>query len=81
MTLYQKMIIQFQINMKKRRLKLDWTQKDLADKVGVSVPAISMIESGDRNPSLELAVKIGQALGAKVPLSLMEVKDNGKAEA
>ena len=45
---------------------------DLAEKVGVSVSAISKIKRRQRKPSLELAEKIAEALG----VSLDELNKN-----
>ncbi len=49
-------------SIKERRKKLGWTQKELAEKSGVSQSAITKIEKGDMNPSYTLAVKIFKAL-------------------
>lgn len=51
------------MELKEKREKKGYTQQRLADAVGVTQTAISLIESGDRNPSIPLAKKIGQALG------------------
>ncbi|EDY35072.1 CBS domain pair protein [Aciduliprofundum boonei T469] len=49
-------------SIKERRKRLGWTQKELAERSGVSQSAITKIEKGDMNPSYTLAVKIFNAL-------------------
>ena len=47
------------------RKKLNVTQGDLADTVGVTRQTINALEQGRYNPSLELAYKITKALKKK----------------
>lgn len=49
--------------MKAARAGKDLSQAELADKVGVSRQTISAIEKGNYNPSVNLCIKICQALG------------------
>ena len=42
------------------------TQQQLADAVGLTQPAISLIESDRRNLRLDVAAKIAKALGVSV---------------
>ena len=42
------------------------TQAELAEKVGVTQGAISMIENGDRSPSLEVLIKLASVLNCKL---------------
>lgn len=42
---------------------LDMTQKDLAEKVGVTRQTISAIEKGDYNPTINLCIQICKVLG------------------
>jgi putative transcriptional regulator len=52
-----------------RRLLFDageMTQKDLAEKVGVSRQTIVAIEAGKYAPSLELAFQIAEAFGVPI---------------
>lgn len=49
----------------KYREKRKLSQSDLASMVGVSREYISMIETGNRNPSVAVAKKIGEALEFK----------------
>ncbi len=49
-------------SIKERRKKLGWTQKELAERSGVSQSAIAKIERGKMEPSYSMAVKIFNAL-------------------
>ena len=54
--------------MKNKRIKIarlekDMNQQQLADAVGVTRQTISMIESGNYNPTLNLCIAICRALG------------------
>ena len=49
--------------IKRERLGLSITQRELAEKVGVGVPHISKIEAGRENPSDELLARIASVLG------------------
>ena len=48
------------------RKKLNITQEELAEAVGVTRQTILVLEQGKYNPSLRLAYKISRALNAKV---------------
>jgi len=55
----------------KNRLKVlraehNWTQEELAQRVGVSRQAINAIETGKYDPSLPLAIKLGRLFGKQV---------------
>ncbi len=55
----------------KNRLKVlraehNWTQEELAQRVGVSRQAINAIETGKYDPSLPLAIKLGKLFGKPV---------------
>lgn len=54
-------------NIRKLRFNADeMTQKDLADKVGVSRQTIVAIEKGKYSPSLELAFKIAKVFNTPI---------------
>ena len=61
------------------------TPTDLSKSAGISVPYASQILSGERKPSLKLAVKIydatGQAFGALHGLSSKEIEGARKVAA
>lgn len=48
------------------RAERDWTQEDLASKVGISRQAVISIEKYKYTPSLELAFKIAETFGVSI---------------
>lgn len=48
------------------RAQLDWTQADLADKLGVSRQTVNAIETEKYDPSLPLAFKIAKVFHRSV---------------
>jgi putative transcriptional regulator len=52
--------------IKEHRARLDLTQEDLANKVGVRRETIVFLEKGKYNPSLRLAHDIAVALGVRI---------------
>lgn len=56
------------INMINRRKKLGLTQKEVAKRVGIARTTYTNIELGDKNPSLQVALRIKEAL---------EIEDDG----
>jgi putative transcriptional regulator len=46
--------------LKVLRAERDWSQADLADRLGVSRQTINSIETGRYDPSLPLALRIGR---------------------
>lgn len=55
-----------QNNIKEWRQKFNFTQQELADKVGVRRETIIFLEQGKYNPSLKLAMDISKILKIKV---------------
>ncbi|MBD8088102.1 helix-turn-helix transcriptional regulator [Limosilactobacillus sp. c11Ua_112_M] len=51
------------LRMKAARAGKDLSQQELANQVGVSRQTISAIEKGNYNPSVDLCIRICQALG------------------
>jgi putative transcriptional regulator len=49
--------------LKEIRLTKKLTQHDVADKVGIERAYYTMIETGNRNPSVEVAKSIAKTLG------------------
>jgi putative transcriptional regulator len=45
------------------RAERDWSQADLAERLSVSRQTINSIETGKYDPSLPLALRIGQLFG------------------
>ena len=69
------------VRMKQRRTELGFKQADLAQMVGVARQTISLIESGEFNPSIKLCVAICRAL--KVTLNDLfweEIEEKEEAE-
>jgi transcriptional regulator with XRE-family HTH domain len=55
-----------------RRVELGWTQKKLADRVGLHQESIARIENGGTIPRLDTVLKLALALGMKLSLHGME---------
>lgn len=49
--------------IKKERLALGLTQRELADAIGITVPYMSKIEAGKETPTEEKIVKVAEVLG------------------
>jgi len=52
--------------LKALRAERDWSQADLAEKLGVSRQTVNAIETGKYDPSLPLAFKIAEVFGKKI---------------
>lgn len=52
--------------IKEFRARFDYTQEDLAKKVGVRRETIVFLEKGKYNPSLKLAYDVAKALDSKI---------------
>ncbi len=57
------LLTRFAGNVRRLRAKKKLSQKALADKVGISVSYVSMLERGQRSPPLETIEKMARALG------------------
>ncbi|HSN92869.1 MAG TPA: helix-turn-helix transcriptional regulator [Anaeromyxobacteraceae bacterium] len=57
------LLTRFAGNVRRLRAKKRLSQKALADKVGISVSYVSMLERGQRSPPLETVEKMAKALG------------------
>ena len=53
------------------RLKLNWTQSELAKSAGISLPSLVRLESGNGNPSLTVLLSLLKALGQADGLELV----------
>ena len=65
-------------NELKNRLKVlraerDWRQKDLAQRLEVSLQSVNAIETGKYNPSLPLAFRIADVFG--LPIEQIFLRD------
>jgi transcriptional regulator with XRE-family HTH domain len=64
------LLTRFAANVRKLRAKKSLSQKALADKIGISVSYVSMLERGQRSPPLETIEKMAKALGV-TPANLL----------
>lgn len=53
-----------------KRTELGLTQKDLAEQVGVTPPAINRFEKGEKSPSVDTLLKLAKALGVSTDFLL-----------
>jgi len=53
-------------NIRELRTKLNLTQEELAQRVGVRRETIVFLEQGKYNPSLKLAHDVSQSLGSEI---------------
>lgn len=51
------------LKLKAARAAMDFSQQELAERVGVSRQTISAIEKGDYNPTINLCIAICKTLG------------------
>lgn len=61
--------------LKVLRAERDWSQGDLADRLGVSRQSVNAIETGKYDPSLPLAFRIARLFG----LPVEQIFDDGAA--
>lgn len=54
------------VRIKEYRSKLNITQKDLANQLGVAISTVSMYENGERAPSDTVKVKLAEIFGTSV---------------
>lgn len=59
-------------NIRKIRKDFGWTQADLAEKSGISVPFMTQIELGRKSASLEVIQSIASALNVSYQQLFME---------
>ncbi len=59
-------------NIRKIRKDFGWTQADLAEKSGISVPFMTQIELGRKSASLEVIQNIASALNVSYQQLFME---------
>ena len=52
--------------LKVLRAERDWSQADLAERLGVSRQSVNAIETGKYDPSLPLAFKIAKVFGLAI---------------
>jgi transcriptional regulator with XRE-family HTH domain len=62
------------------RLRAGLSQDDLADRMDVSTPYISMLESGNRYPSIEMLIRIAVALEVRPGAMLDRIAEDFTAD-
>ena len=66
-------------NLEEIRKKSNYTQEELADKLGVSHQTINSLENGKYNPSIQLAFKLAKFFNLSIEsLFIFEEVENGK---
>jgi len=65
--------------LKVHRARMDWTQEELARRVGVTRKTINTIENGVFIPSTVLALKLARAFSVRVE-DLFQLPDESLAE-
>lgn len=65
----------FATNVKKLRFLREWNQKIVAEKLGISVPAYSKIESGVTDPSLSRVEQIAKIYNVRPETLLVPIDD------
>jgi putative transcriptional regulator len=53
-------------DLRERRAEREWSQSDLAERLGVSRQTINAIETGKYDPSLELAFRIAKLFKVRI---------------
>lgn len=53
-------------NIRKLRLEHEWTQEELADRLGVSRSALSNYESELREPAIDLLIKLADVFNTTI---------------
>jgi transcriptional regulator with XRE-family HTH domain len=63
----------FTANVRRRRLTLGLTQLQVAEELGISQPSYAAIETGRRNPGLDVVEKVAKALDCEAADLLVPV--------
>ena len=65
------------LKMKFRRIELNMSQTELAQRAGVTRQTIGLIEAGEFNPSIKLCIAICKALDTTLDQLFWEDEDDG----
>ena len=76
----QEELLMRNLKMKFRRIELNMSQTELAQKAGVTRQTIGLIEAGEFNPSIKLCNAICRALGVTLNDLFWEEEDNDNTE-
>jgi transcriptional regulator with XRE-family HTH domain len=68
----RQILIDFGNRVRKERIKLDWSQEELAERAGVHRTYIGMIERAEKNATLDSISKIAKALNIRPDLLLKD---------
>ena len=68
------------IDLAARRREQKLTQAELGDKVGIAQRTIAAYESGERRPSIEVAMRLGEVLGFPWAELYEDAENSGKEE-
>ena len=68
------------LKMKFRRIELNISQTELAQRAGATRQTIGLIEAGEFNPSLKLCIAICKALGVTLNDLFWEEDDGNEAD-
>ena len=71
---YKKLELEYEIKKQiiQSRIEQNLTQKDLADRIGITQSNISRLESGNYNPTLEFLKKIASGLGKEIHIEFRD---------
>lgn len=67
------------MRIRQQRIKMDWTQADLAKRIGVTGSFIGHIERAEKAPSLETVARLSVVLGATMDWLVFGIKKNAVA--
>jgi transcriptional regulator with XRE-family HTH domain len=56
------------------RVRMGWTQEQLAERMGTKQPGVARIESGQISPSLKMLRKLAEATGSRLVVRLEEIE-------
>ena len=73
--LLQEKVSHLLINIIGRRLDLNMSQRDLAEKCGIKQPMIARIERFDATPRIDTLIKICDALGLRIKIEKIEKEE------
>ena len=76
----QEELLMRNLKMKFRRIELNMSQTELAQKAGVTRQTIGLIEAGEFNPSIKLCNAICRALGVTLNDLFWEEEENDNTE-
>lgn len=67
-------------NLKEARENAGFTQKALAEFIGISSTALSKYENGELNPDKDVLIRISEVLGISINMMTMKFEDSMNQE-